>query len=179
MLEATTASICIPHPNFRPEWSCIMGNVGTRFCEKGKKNLWTEKEAISLVVLLSDSVIAVPVIETLDLSYVQKVTQWNFSAAVQSHAHREKRWVKEFLDKCVCTRVCARGAFEGNVDSNMVFPVMRAIVVILKRSPSHPWRLTDLNTVHSVRVCICLGSRRQRLPAAKHRVRGSRCSWRR
>lgn len=38
----------------------------------------------------------------------------------------------------------------------MLFAVMHAVVVILKRPPSCSWRLTDLNTVQSVCVCVFL-----------------------
>lgn len=47
-----------------------------------------------------------------------------------------------------------RGAFEDGVESDMLFAVMRAVVVILKRPPSCPWRLTDLNTAQSVCMCV-------------------------
>lgn len=38
----------------------------------------------------------------------------------------------------------------------MLFAVMRAVVVILKRPPSCPWRLTDLNIAQSVCVYVCV-----------------------
>lgn len=100
------------------------------------------------------------------------LTTW-LSAAMQTHGGREKtEWVRGFMEMC-------GEPFEDGVESNMLFAVMHAVVVILKWPPCCPWRLTDLNTAQSVYVCVCFSSRRQRLPAVKHRVGGSRCSWRR
>lgn len=44
--------------------------------------------------------------------------------------------------------------FEDGVESNMLFAVMRAVVVILKRPPSCPWRLTDQHCTVCVYVCV-------------------------
>lgn len=89
-------------------------------------------------------------------------------------------WRENRTSERIYGNVCEQ-LFEDGVENDMLFAVMHAVVVILKRPPSCPWRLTDLNTARSVQyVCMCVfWFWRQRLPAVKHRVRGSRCSWRR